>query len=156
MCLIDPQVGDKVVGSVVVWHCSAQLHIDIVEEPFTLSAALPLGSTAIVMTIHWSAMAHYLHGPQLRFVKKACIHTTIGQIRHACDAATRQLGEGYALEPEGISEGGVIFTCWPGKNDSTSYKSVRFHGLQVVLYTRPQMTMCSLKWTPHLSGCSSS
>ena len=42
----------------------------------------------------------------------------------------RELGEGYRLEPEPISEGGVQFIAWPGKVGDKPYKSVRFCGLR--------------------------
>ena len=75
-------------------------------------------------------MAHYLHGPELCFGRKVPASTTLGRIRRACGVAMEQLGEGYVLEPEGISEGGVVFASWPGKKDRGAYKSVRFHGLR--------------------------
>lgn len=75
-------------------------------------------------------MAHYMHGPQLGFGEDADRQTTLRTIREACIAAARELGEGYRLEPEPISEGGVQFTAWPGKVGDKPYKSVRFCGLR--------------------------
>ena len=74
-------------------------------------------------------MAHYIHGPELDFGRDALTQTTLGDIRAACSAAAKELGEGYTLEPEPISEGGVLFTSWPGKIGEKPYKSMRFGGL---------------------------
>ena len=76
-------------------------------------------------------MAHCIRGPVLCFAKDAVTQTTLGRIRTACRAAAEQLGDGYAMEPDAICEGGVRFTRWPGKVDGDgAYKAVRFSGLR--------------------------
>ena len=74
-------------------------------------------------------MANYMPGPLLRFGKGAPRSTTFRDIQDAAVAASARLGKGYLLEPEEITEGGFMFTEWPGMQPG-QYKTVRFHGFR--------------------------
>lgn len=70
-------------------------------------------------------MANYIDGPYLSFPKNALRSATFKQLQDACVVAQEILGDGYVLQPESISHGGISFVDWPGKRVD-AYKSVRF------------------------------
>jgi hypothetical protein len=73
-------------------------------------------------------MATYMGGPYLSFPKGAKRSATFQELNGACAAAQALLGDGYVLQLEAISEGGIRFVDWPGKQ-AYGYKSVRFLSL---------------------------
>jgi hypothetical protein len=70
-------------------------------------------------------MANYTVGPYLFFPKGAARSATFQQIKGACTSAQEMLGDGYVLQPEAITEGGICFVEWPGKRRG-EFKTVRF------------------------------
>ena len=73
-------------------------------------------------------MANYMRGPHIKFPKKASRDAHYNAIRNACVIASSELGDGYNLKPEPITEGGILFVDWPGKKENNKgYKSVRLN-----------------------------
>ena len=73
-------------------------------------------------------MANYMDGPYLKFPKGAVRSVTFQQLQDSCVSAQAELGDGYVLQPEAITEGGICFVDWPGKRGD-GYKTVRFINL---------------------------
>jgi hypothetical protein len=54
----------------------------------------------------------------------------IRNIATIIEVLTTLFGEGYEFRPEPISEGGIIMTNWPGKEEGRGFKTVRFKCLK--------------------------
>ena len=58
------------------------------------------------------------------FNYKISQNITKNDIMILCDNLSKEFGEGYDFEPEGITEGGIKMTNWPNKQEEM-YKSLR-------------------------------
>lgn len=69
-------------------------------------------------------MSTYMPGPSINR-KDICI--TFGDFCEAIKVAETNLGPGYKLEPEGITEGGILMSEWPDGYKGYKSMRMRFH-----------------------------